>query len=152
MKNKYLLLFVGVLSLLLVTGCGGSKNQVKCTAEIEQDGKKYKAEIIAQLDDNSKVKDASMTMTFDSEEEAAQSYSMMQMVIGIAKSFAEEGKEIPEIDIKLDGKSLTISNYAAFAEISSDEEEQQKLIGLTKDEFINKIKSETSEESDWSCK
>ena len=121
MRNKLFGVTVGVLSLLLLTGCG-SKNQLKCTAEAEQNGQKYTGEIIVDLDDNDKVKDATMSMSFGSSEEADQAYSMFQLVIGMAKSMAEEGKEIPDIDIKKDGKTLTISNYAAFASLSSDED------------------------------
>ena len=109
MKNKFLKLTAVVLCLVFITGCG-SKNQLKCTAEAEQNGKKYHGEVIAELDDNDKIKDVSMEMTFDSSEEADQTYSMFQLVIGMAKSMAQEGQEVPNIDIQKNGKTITIED------------------------------------------
>lgn len=149
MKIKYFGVIVGVLSLLLLTGCG-SKNQLKCTAEAEQNGKKYKGEIVVDLDNNDKVKDASMTMTFDSSEEADQMYSMFQLVIGMAQGMAEDGKEVPNFDIKKDGKSIIISNYASFASFSGDEEKEE-LLGMSKEDFIKRVESDTSN-GKWTCK
>lgn len=150
MKIKYFGVIVGVLSLLLLTGCG-SKNQLKCTAEVEQNGSKYSGKMIVELDGNDKVKDATMEMTFDNEDEANQTYSMFQLVIGMAKSMAEEGQEVPDIDIKKDGKTLTISNYASFAKFTSDEE-NESLIGMSKEDFIKKVEADSSSGGKWTCK
>lgn len=152
MKKTYLGVIAGVLSLLLLTGCG-SKNQLKCTATAEQNGKKYTGEVIAELDDNDKIKDASMSLTFGSSEEASQAYAMFQFAIGIAQSMAEEGQDVPNVDIKIDGKTLTISNYAAYASLnSSDEEDKVEIIGMSKEEFIKKLESDTSDNAKWTCK
>lgn len=152
MKNKLILgSVVGLSSLLLLTGCGSSSKNLTCTAEFEEEGHKYTGEIVAELDDNDKVKDVSMTMGFDNKEDATQMYSSYQMIISFAKSMAEQsGEEFPEIDIKQDGKKVIISNYAALDKLNSGEEEQETLIGMSKEDFQKKV--EAQEEAKWTCK
>ena len=150
MKKLQLGAVVGVSALVLLTGCGGSGNKVNCTANFEEEGHKYKAEMIAELD-NDKVKDLSASMTFESADDADQFYSSYQAIINMAKQYAEEGQEIPEIDIKKSGKTITISNYAALTS-TIDSEDGEKLIGITKDEFIKKVESMDEDGVKWSCK
>lgn len=150
MKKLYLGAVAGASALLLLTGCGSS-SKVNCKADFEEEGHKYKGEIIAELDSNDKVKDVSASMTFESADDADQFYTMYQQMINMAKQFAEEGQEIPEINIKKSGKTITISDYAALEKMSSSEE-TEAIIGLKKDEFIKKIESNTDDGAKWSCK
>lgn len=150
MKKFYVGAIASVCGLLLLTGCGGSGNKVTCTASFEEDGHKYSGEVVAELDSNDKVKDATISMTFENSDDADQFYSMIQMVLGMAKSFAEEGQEVPNIDIKKDGKKIIIDNYAEFAKLNSGEEDEVNIIGMTKDEFIKQLESDEDEK--WSCK
>ena len=150
MKKKYFGIVAGVLSLLLLTGCG-SKNQLKCTADFEEDGHKYSAEIVAELDSEEKVKDVDAIYTFNSSEEADKFYSSYQMMINFAKQFAEDDQEVPEIDIKKDGKKITISNFAALESMNSDEIEESP-IGMKKEDFIKKLESSAEDNVKWTCK
>ena len=151
MKIKYYGVIVGALSLLFLTGCGGSGNKLSCTADYEENGHKYSAEIVAELDSEEKVKNVDAIYTFNSSDEADQFYSSYQMMINFAKQFAEEDQEIPEIDIKKDGKKITISNFAALESMNSDETEESP-IGMKKEEFIKKIESSTEDDVKWTCK
>lgn len=146
--KKVFFSLTAVLGVLLLTGCGSS-NKVTCSAEVEESGKTYKGEIVAKLDGDNKVKDASITMEFETEDDASQYYSTYQMIINFAKQFAQEGQEVPEINIKKDGKKVIISDYAAFAKTNS-EEESEELIGMSKEDFIKKMESDT--EPKWTCK
>ena len=150
MKKLQLGAVVGVGSLLLLTGCGGSGESFKCPADFEEEGHKYSAELKVELDGDKKVKDADSTMIFENEDDANQFYSSYQMIINLAKQFAEDDKDIPEIDIKQSGKKVTISNYASLLEMNSDDEEQESIVGMTKDEFIKKLQSNTDNVS-WKC-
>lgn len=150
MKKLYLGAVVGASALLLLTGCG-SGNKVNCTASFEEGGHKYTGELIADLDNDDKVKDLSASMTFETEEDADQFYSMYESLINMAKQYAEEGQEVPEINIKKDGKKVIISDYAALEEMGSDED-GEKLIGMSKDDFIKKIESDESDGTKWTCK
>lgn len=151
MKNKFILgSVVGLSSLLLLTGCGSSKN-LTCTADFEEDGHKYTAEVVAELDGDDKVKDASITMEFENKDDATQMYSSYQMVIQMAESMAKQsGEEVPKIDIKQDGKKVIISNYAELDKLGSGEEDEESLIGMSKDDFKKHIESQ--EEVKWTCK
>ena len=150
MKKLQLGAVVGVSALVLLTGCGGSGNKVNCTANVDEDGHKYKAEIIAELD-NDKVKDVTASMTFENADDADQLYNSYTAIINMAKQYAQEGQEVPDIDIKKNGKTVTISNYADFAS-TMESENDEKLIGITKDEFIKKIESTSEDDIKWSCK
>lgn len=151
MKNKFLLGTVAGLSCLtFLTGCGSKKN-VTCTADFEEDGHKYVGEIIAELDDNDKIKDASVSMNFEKEEDATQMYNSYKMILSFAEGMAEEGDaEVPKIDIKQNGKKVTISNFAELSKIQSEDEDNTNIIGMKKDEFIKTI--EAREDAKWSCK
>ena len=153
MKSKFLLgLTVTLCGTLLLTGCGGdsSKNKVVCTADVEKQDSKYKGEIVAYLDSNDKVKDAEATLTFETEDEAKQLYDMYNGLLALAKQFAEDKTEIPNVEFKLDGKKVTIGNYAEFATTMGEEEEEESLIGMSKSDFIAKM--EANEETKWTCK
>lgn len=144
MKKGLLLLLVSVFGLTLLTGCGGSSKKVTCTAKIESSGDSAggSAEIVAELDDSDKVKGVSATMKFESEEEASQAYGMMSFV----NAMIEQQGEGDKIDVKLDGKTLTINNFDAYAGMDSEE----KLIGMSKEDFIKAM--EADEEMKATCK
>ena len=144
MKKGLLLLFVSVFGLVLLTGCGDSGKKVTCTADMEgEDGKKAgTAEIVAELDDSDKVKAVSATMEFDDADYASQAYGM----ISLMNAFMEGQEDAVKIDAKLDGKKLTINNFDAYM----DSDEETKMIGMTKDDFIKAM--ESNEEMKASCK
>ena len=119
------ILFAG----LVLTACGSSKgDKIVCTAEGKDDqGKTQKVEVIAYLKDG-KVSNAEESFTFETEEEAKQYYNIYQ-------AFMTMGGV--EIDMELDGKTFTIKDLAKLMETEGDEEEgSPKLIGMTKEEFI----------------
>lgn len=137
MKKFGAFLFV---STLLLTGCGKSNaNKVTCTATVEEDGKKVTTEVIADLKDN-KVSDVSAKMTFEDEESAKETCSMLAFVSALGQ---DEGKKL---DYKCDGKTISINNYD---ELSDDGD---KVTGLTKDEFIDSMKKSAASENDVTCK
>lgn len=148
MKKLYLGAVAGVSALALLTGCGGSKNQVVCSATMEEDGQKATAEVVAELDSNDKIKDATISYKFDDQDAADQFYSMYQMLV----SMSEQSGEKLDIDIKKSGKTITISNYAALEAMQSEDEDSEKLIGMSKDDFIKKVESDNSDGAKWSCK
>ena len=113
---------LAVVSTLVLTGCG--KKTVTCSATQEDGGEKMTTEVVGTLKSN-KIDSVKAKITFE-KEETAKTYCSF---LGLA-STADDGSKI---DIKCDGKSITISNYEKLD--SSD-----KIIGLTKDEFISKMK------------
>lgn len=116
--------------LLLLTGCGSKT--VTCTAKVEEEGKKYEAKIIGNLKGD-KVESGKMELIFDNKEEAEQTCNLMTALMALA---SEEEK----IDIKCDGKKMTVNSL----DFDSDDEED-KLVGKTKDEFISVIKEKYPE-------
>lgn len=120
-------LVLGIGALLLFTGCGS--NKVVCTQTTEEDGKKMELQVTANMKDN-KVSTVDATIKFEDDTTASQ--------------FADD--ESKKIDVKCSGKSITIKNYDSVL-ASSDSE--NKVTGLTKDEFIQKM---TSEDENVKCK
>ena len=80
------------------------------------------------------------TIKFEDDTTASQYCGLMQLF----NSFAED--ESKKIDVKCSGKNITIKNYESVLN-SSDSE--NKITGLTKDEFIQKM---TSEDENVKCK
>ena len=120
-RNKLLVGAVtAVCGLFLLTGCGGSGNKVTCT--MEQDGNE--AEIVAELDDDDKVKSLTATMTFADEDTAKESYEYIEQFVESAK---------------LKGKTITISDYAEMT--------GSNAVGKTKAEFVEML-----EDSGYKCK
>ncbi len=141
--NKKILGLLGIgCGLLLLTGCGSSGDKVVCTATESEGGMSMTAEVTAKLKDN-KVDSAEAAIVFDSEETASQYYGMLALV----ESFSEDGKKL---GAKLDGKKVTIENFANVIEEEADEEEGTeavKVIGESKEDFIKLMEAEG-----YSCK
>ena len=127
MKKYFLIVFCALL--LVVTGCG-NKNQVKCTGTTTEGGITVKAEVIADLDNDSKVKDVTAVMDLGNNDTANQFCSLYKMMEN-----SENG-----VKVSCSGSKITIEGYA---NIDADEDEEQKqIIGMTKEEFINTMSAE----------
>ena len=143
MKKLYGLLVV-VFAVVLLTGCGGSKNGFKCTAKLEENGESAEVEFDVKLDDAEKVKTVDVTFAFESEDYANQMYTMYEWY----NSMVEEDQKI---DVSKSGKKITIKNYE---KIQSDEDEEGSMgniVGLTKDEFKKSLE-EVETATSVSCK
>lgn len=130
--KKYLLVFLCALTLV-VTGCG--KNQVTCTATLEESGVKMDAKVVADFDKDSKLSDATFEYEFNDSSIVDQYCSIFKLMEDAAKG----------ITVECSGKKITIKGYA---KVASDEEES--LVGVTKEEFIKQV--EESEEGKFTCK
>ena len=150
MKKMYLLLAVLVCGALFLTACGSSNNLV-CSGDMMENGQKVgTTEIEVEFDGDDKVKNASVTMAFEDEEYASQMYGMIELVIGFAKS---SGQEVPDLDMKKDGKKIIIGNYAALTQLESDDEENsENIIGMTREEFKKYIEDSNDESQTVTCK
>ena len=91
---------------------------------------------------NNKVSSVNAEMNFDSEDTAKQTCSTLELM----NSFNTD--ESKKLDFKCKGKKITIKDYDKFG---SDKEED-KLVGLTKDEFIKKMTEGSDEDSKVTCK
>ena len=112
--------------LFFITGYG---HKVTCTAKITEDGKQYEAKITANLKNN-KVDSGKMELVFDSKEEGEQYCNLI-------KAFMSLASEEEKVDIKCDGKKMTIDSLDFDSGDESD-----TVIGKTKDEFISKMKEQ----------
>lgn len=128
MKKFGAFLFV---STLLLTGCGQKK--VTCSATMEEGGKKVTTEVNANLK-NDKVDSVSAKMTFDDESTAQETCGLLKL----ASSMSSDDSK--KIDYKCDGKTITINNYNLLSE------DDNKMVGLTKEEFIDQMKKSAEEE------
>lgn len=135
MKKLGALLIVGTLFL---TGCGG--NKVVCSSTIKEDGHTYGMKITAKMKDN-KVSSIDAEMNFDTEDSANEMCSTLALINGFTSNDNEK------LDYKCSGKKITIKNYEKLA--SSDDD---KLVGLTKDEFVKTMTEDTSEDNKVTCK
>ena len=158
MKKGLILSLICIFGIVLLTGCGGSSesesggaaggvggNQAVCSGSFEDtlfsdEPIKYTASMTATLDDSNKVKSVALSATFEKEEDANTMYSMYALV----NQFAQDDSQ--KIDIKLNGKTMTISNYEV---VMSDEE--KSVVGMTKEEFFELAKS-TDEEGVVTCR
>lgn len=134
--KKYLLVVFG--ALLLVTGCG-KKNQVVCTASMSEGGMNMEAEVVGELDKDNKI--SSVTVTYDLKDKStADSYcSLFKMATNSEKGVSVECSGTKVIMKGLEG-------------LDTDSDEEDKVIGLTKEEFIKKA-TETEEEGvKFTCK
>ena len=129
MKKYFLVVFCAAL-LFVVTGCG-SKNEMKCTGTMEENGQKVEAEVTAEFDKDDKLVDATIVEDLGSEETAKQLCSLYQTF----------SSEMPEgVSVSCSGSKVTIKG---FAKMNDSEDEEDKMIGLTKEEFKTKMESET---------
>ena len=116
--------------LFLLTGCGEKK--VTCTTTVEEDGVKYEAKMIANLKDN-KVESGKMELTFGDKETGEQYCNLIKAFMGLAE---DENK----VEIKCDGKKMTVDSLDF-----DTEEDEESLIGKTKDDFIKAFKEKYPE-------
>ena len=110
--KKYFL--IAVVGLLLLTGCG--KNQVVCSMSLEEGGISMKNSIIGELDSANKITKVSAEYEFN-DATTAESYCSL-----IKLSFS---------DATCSGKKITIPDASTMLE-----DEETKIVGLTKEEFI----------------
>lgn len=127
------ILFLSILSLFLLTGCGNS-NTITCTGTQEEDGIKVKSEIKAGIKDN-KITNVTAKMEFDDSKTA----STMCGIFNLANSMAENDEDKFDYDCK--DKTITFKNYLKL--LSSEQDKQE----FTKDEFIKIM-----EEAKLTCK
>ena len=126
--KKYLL--VGVIGLLLFTGCGKSKNaDIVCSGKMTEEGQTVEAKYYGYLTDG-KISRIDAELTFDKEETAKQMCQMYELV----KQMAPE--ETKDMKITCDGKTMTVENFP------DDGEGDEKIIGATKEEFVKMAEKE----------
>lgn len=136
MKKLGALLIVGTL---LLTGCG---KKVTCSGDVKSSTGNYKQEVTATLK-NDKVSKVTGKMTFEDESTAKTMCSWIELANNM------ETDESKKVNYKCSGKTITINNYDKLAE---DEDGSNKVIGLTKDEFIKLIKENADEDTEITCK
>ena len=127
------ILFLSILSLFLLTGCGKS-DTITCTGTQDEDTIKVKSEIKAEIKDN-KVTNVTAKMEFDDSKAA----STMCGIFNLANSMAENDEDKFDYDCK--DKTITFKNYLKL--LSSEQDKQE----FTKDEFIKIM-----EEAKLTCK
>ena len=115
--------------LLLLTGCGSQK--VTCTATMTEENEKYELKIVADIKDN-KINSGSIVMKFENKDTADQFCSLYEAI----NSLAEDDKKI---DYKCNGNEVTFSSLEF---LEDGEEEEEKVIGMTKDDFVKKFQEE----------
>ena len=124
MKKLFL---IGVVGVLLLTGCGssiGSGADVKCSGKMTEDGVSAEATYYAYLKDG-KVSKVDIEMTFDDSKYADQ----VCQVYELAKTLAPE--EAGDMKINCSGKTVTIEG------MKDDDFEN-----LTKEQFISKAEAQ----------
>lgn len=146
---KKCLLGILCLMLLTLTACGNktenenaNKNQVKCTASVEESGVKMDAQVIGYFDSSDKLEDATIVYDVNNEETAKLYCSLFKMAEDVDKG----------ISVECSGTKVTIKGYAKLASEPDEESEEENvnLIGSSKEDFIKFIESE--EEVKFSCK
>ena len=137
--KKFVLLSLCVFSLVVVTGCGGgSKKQVTCTAKMSEDGMNMTVSIIADLDKDDKVTAVKEEMDLG-DKTTAETYC------NLYKLFVTDDSGMK---IDCSGSKIIISNLET---LDMDDEGGEKIIGISKDEFISKAKANTGE-TEVTCK
>ena len=132
MKKYYVMIFC--IALLFVTGCGNGK-QVACSKTETIEGVSATGTIIGELDANDKVVGASMAYEFADKESATKYCDMMKGLLELSKNL---GESTGKASIDCSGSKITIKG---FEELEGDDEED-KVIGLSKDEFVQKATEE----------
>ncbi len=131
--KKGIIAFAALATLGIFTGCG-NKNQVVCSGKVEEDGQSYEAKIVGNLKDG-KVSDGYIEMTF-SDKKNAETYCGM---LALTNSFSNDDSK--KIDYECKDKTIRINTLEL--------DEDDKFIGLTKDEFI---KAASDDEKGVKCK
>lgn len=122
--KKYLTLIFCLMLLFLVTGCG--KNQVTCSKTETEDGKEMTLSIIADLDSNDVVTEASAVYDFGDKE--------------TADLFCETFKEGADASrVSCSGTKVTIKN---IDDMEDEDIESEDAAGKTKEAFIQAAKEE----------
>ena len=129
--KKYLLVLACAM-LLCAVGCG-KKNQVVCTQSGTEDGVTMTTKVIVDFDANDKLTDATAEIELDNKDTASTYCAFMKL--------AEDAEKGVKVDCS--GKKITIKGFARMDE----DEEEEKLIGMSKEDFINKMKEESPEAS-----
>ena len=137
MKKYFLVVFCAFL-LFVVTGCG-NKNQVVCSASMNEAGMTMKADLIGELDKDEKI--SSVTIVYDlNDSKTAETYcNLFKMA---------EDKE-KGVTVDCSGSKITIKGLASM---DMDDEDGEKVIGLTKDEFIKKATEQEEDGVKFTCK
>ena len=130
MKKFYFVTLCAVL-LFVVTGCG-NKNQVVCSASMNEGGMNIKAEVVGQLDKDNKISSVTVSYDLGSKESADQYCQIFKMMEN-----SEKG-----IKVNCSGSKVIVDGLASMDVDAEDEED--KVIGLTKEEFIKRA-TETDE-------
>ena len=123
MKKYFFVVFFALLVVLV--GCG-NKNQVKCTGEMNEGGLNIKAEVVADLDGDNKVKDATVVYDLGDETTATTYCSFFKLMEDSSKG----------ISISCSGSKITIKGYAQM------DDGEEKLAGTTKDDFVKAMEAE----------
>jgi hypothetical protein len=125
--KKYFLMVLCALLLLVVTGCG-NKNQVVCTGSMSEGGVEVKAEMVAEFDKDDKLTTVTVTEDLGDKEKADQMCALFKAFVP-----ADSG-----VDISCSGSKVTIKGYENMAD-----DEEDKMIGMTKEEFKKAMQEET---------
>ena len=134
MKKYFLVVFCAAL-LFVVTGCG-SKNEMKCTGTMEENGQKVEAEVTAEFDKDDKLTTVTMVEDLGDKEKADQFCAMYN-------AFASQ---MPEgVSVSCSGSKVTIKGFEKM-----DDEEEESVIGKSKEEF--KKAMEEQSEGKLTCK
>ncbi len=131
-KKYFLFVFCAVL-LFVVTGCG-NKNQVVCTGSSTEGGINIEAKLVADFDENDKLKDAEVTYDLKDKSSADQYCSLFKLM---------EDKD-KGVTVDCSGSKITIKGYA---NMDVEEDESDAMIGKTKEEF-----KKLMEEEEFTCK
>lgn len=131
MKKYFLVIFCALL-LFVVTGCG-KKNQISCSRTVTESGITMNVEVIADVDDNDAITDASIVYDLGDETTANAFCSLMETSMD-----SSEGQSI-----NCSGTKITIKG---LDNLDVDEESDQ-LIGKTRADFVKE-----AEEEGFTCK
>lgn len=123
--KKYSLIAICAI-LLFAAGCG-KKNQVKCSGKMTEGGMTLKAEIIADLDKNDKISDATVVYELDNKDAAKQYCSIFKLM-----ETSDSG-----VSVSCSEKKVTIKGLANF---NSDDGET--IVGMSKKDFIKQMEQE----------
>lgn len=135
MKKLFILLF----AVVLIAGCGKS-NKVVCSGNVEEAGQKYEMKVTGYLE-NDKIKTIDAEMIFGDDEAAKTMCGLMNLVNGFAE------KEEDKIDIKCDGKKMTIKGFEKY---DASEESETEFMNMTKEKFIEYFQNQ--QDSNLVCK
>lgn len=125
MKKSLLVVFSALL-LVSLTGCG-SKKQVTCSGTVVEEGISMKTSVTVDLDSNDKITGGSMTYDLGDKQAADQFCSLYKMFAS-----AESG-----VSVSCSGTKITIKGFDKM-----EDDEDAKVIGKTKDEFIKAMEAE----------